>query len=312
MTAVFPAPAARKPFDGKVLLQADGGSTVWGFPFSTVSIGDTDNIGRPDTIDGGGNIHIEAPGVRMGTLDFVTPFMPDRAVNTFLTAAAGARTGGQLTPFVANIVPYNGGGVQKMTGIWVSRVSIVGRFAVPGMQSMVQLRISALVFDIDNYYSAPTLMAPGTTGLNGAGAASFAAISFTDGQASPATYDGIRSFSWTADNGLTPDPSIIVPASRICGGAVPSSLRGAITLEQLSNPTNPLPSVRGNYGLAITIPTGDETHSMVLTSSMSRDGSALNMVPTDFIGRGQLYALFGTTSTPATTTAAHPFAASYA
>lgn len=311
MTQVFATPGARKAFDGQVLLSLDGGATVWAFPMATIAVSDSDNVSRPDVIDANGAVHVEMPGVRSGSLDFVCPLMPDRAVHTFLTAAVGPRTNGQLTPFVANLIPYGGGDVQKFTGVWFSRISITARFSLGGQQSAVSLRASAMVFDIDNYFAAPTLVAPATAGKNGAGAASFSNCSFSDGAASsPTIYDEIRSFSWTADNGMTPDPSIIVPASRIAGGAVPSSLRGAVTLEQLTGPTNPLPAVRGNYPLSITIPTGDGTHALTLANAVSRDGSSLNLVPNDFIGRGQLYSLFGNQASNGT--GSFLFVASYA
>jgi hypothetical protein len=296
MAQSFPVSTGRKGFGGIILLSVDGGSTVWGFPYFTLAVGETYNVSRPSVIDGSDSNHIEIPGVRMGSLDFVCPVMPDRAVHSFLTAACGPRTNGYLPPFVCNIIPYGGAGVQKATGIFFTRISIGAVSSMGGQQSAVQMRASAMVFDIDNFYGAPTLTTPTSVGSNGAGAASFSACSFQDGGSTPASYDGIRSFSVTFDNGMTADPAIVSQANRIAAGGVPSSIRGAITLEQDAAPTNPLPAIRGAAGFTITIPTGDETHSMKLALNASRDGSTLNLVPEAMIGRGQLYALFGKTA----------------
>ena len=305
MSAVFNYTPQPKAFDGIVLLAVDGGATVWAFPNASCSLSDSDNISRPSLIDSSEIAHIEVPGLRMGSLSFACPLMPDRAVDSFLNAAHGPRTNQTLTPFVYNIIPYGGGGIIKGTGVWFGRTTISGSFGVGGAQAMNVMRCSAMVMDVDNVLGAPTLAAPAVVGKNGLGASSFDNSSFTNSGAT--TYDKIRSYSMTVDNSLSVIPGISDPVNRIGAGCQVGDLRGAFTLEQLESPTNAVPGVRGQYPFTLALPTGDRSHKLSLDLSTSRDGSNLSLVPTDFIGRGQLYSIFGTNAGNTTGTAGMPW-----
>ncbi len=290
MATVFPLGGGTpKAFDGTILLALDGGNTVWAFPGLSIQVSDTDNIARPDVIDASEISHVEIPGIRMGSISFALPLMPDRSVHTFLAAAFGARAGQQLTPFVINIIPYGGGSVLAATGIWFSRFTVAGSFGTNGQQSMNMVRVSALVMDIDNIYGAPTLAAPAGVGTNGLGVSSFTNSSFSGA----AAYDKIRSYSLTFDNQLSVVPGIANAAQRLAAGCQPGTLRGALTLEQLANPVSPLPGSRGQYPFLLKLPTGDNSKAMTINTNASRDGSSLSLVPTDFIGRGQLFSIYG-------------------
>jgi len=289
--SIFPFTASPKAFDGTVLLAVDGGATVWAFPGASVQASDTDNISRPDAIDVSEISHIEVPGVRMGSLSFAAFLMPDRAVDTFLTAAFGVRTNQQLAPFIVTVIPNSGAPAQSYSGVWFSRVTVAGSFSTSGQQAMNMLRLSAMIMDPDNVYGAAALVAPATAGLNGLGASSFANSSFGSGTLA---YDKLRSYSLTLDNQLSVIPGIVNPVARLAAGCQPGTLRGALTLEQLANPVNPLPGTRGSYPFAMKLPTGDGSKKLGINLNISRDGSSENLVPNDFISRGQLYSVFGT------------------
>ena len=290
--SVFPFSVSPKSFDGTVLLSVDGGTTTWAFPGASIQISDTDNIGRPDAIDASAISHIEVPGVRMGSLSFAAYLMPDRSVDTFLNAAFGQRTNQQLAPFIYTLIPNNGAAPIMGTGVWFSRVTIAGSFGTSGQQAMNLVRLSAIIIDVDNFYAAAALAPPALVGLNGLGASSFDNSSFTNGTA--LAYDKIRSYSLTFDNQLSIIPGIANTGARIAAGCQPGTLRGALTLEQLQNPANPLPGVRGQYPITLKLPTGDGSKKLVINTNVSRDGSTESLVPTDFNARGQLYSVFGT------------------
>ena len=303
--SIFPYTASPKAFDGTVLLALSGGTTTWAFPGASIQISDTDNISRPDAIDASEISHIEVPGVRMGSLSFAAFLMPDRAVDTFVTAAFGIRANQQLVPFTLTVIPNSGAPAQSYSGVWFSRVTLAGSFGASGQQAMNMIRLSATIMDIDNVYSAPQLAPPATAGLNGLGASSFNNSSFGNGTVN---YDKIRSYSLTFDNQLSVVPGIVNSAARIAAGCQPGPLRGALTLEQLANPVAPLPGTRGLYPFALTLPTGDNSKKLGINLNISRDGSNENLVPNDFISRGQLYSVFGTNAN----TAGWLFATSYA
>lgn len=294
MASAFPFSASAKAFDGTVLLSVDGGTTVWAFPGANVQITDTDNIGRPDVIDASEISHIEVPGVRMGNLSFAAYLMPDRGFDTFLTAAFGARTNQQLTPFIYTIIPSGGAAAMSGTGLWFSRVTVAGSFGISGQQAMNMIRLSATIIDVDNVYAATALTAPATVGLNGLGASSFDNSSVTNGAATPVVYDKIHSYSLTLDNQLAVIPGIVNQGARLAAGCQPGPLRGALTLEQLANSAFPLPGVRGQFALSLRLPTGDNSKKFTINTNVSRDGSSENLVPNDFISRGQIYSVFGT------------------
>ena len=310
MAAVFPASVAPKAFDGLLLLSVDGGATVWALPNASCVITDSDNISRPSLMDSSEIIHNEVPGIRMGTLSVAAPIAPDRGIDTFLSAAHGPRTGQGLTPFIYNILPYNGGGLIKGTGLWIGRTTLYGQFGVSGQQAMNMLRFSGQVADVDNVFLAPTLVAPAVAGKNGLGLSSFATFSATNSGAT--NYKPLRSFSLTLDNALSVIPGIIDTTNRLCAGCQPGQLRGALTLEQLAGAPSPLPGARGLYPFTLAMKTGDGTKTLSIDLSTSRDGSSQNMVPEDFIARGQAYSLFGTNAGNSTGTAGWLYVATYA
>ncbi len=289
--SIFPYSSAAKAFDGTVLLAQEGNPLVWAFPGASIQISDTDNISRPDVIDASEISHIEVPGIRMGSLSFAAFLMPDRGVDTFLTAAFGIRTNQQLAPFTLTIIPNSGAPAQSYSGVWFSRVTVAGSFGTSGQQAMNMIRLSAMIIDPDNVYGAPALAAPATAGLNGLGASSFASSSFGSGTVA---YDKLRSYSLTLDNQLSVIPGIVNPVARLTAGCQPGTLRGALTLEQIANPVTPLPGSRGLYPFSMKLPTGDGSKKLGINLSISRDGSSENLVPNDFISRGQLYSVFGT------------------
>ncbi len=302
---VFPYSNSPKAFDGTILIAQDGGSIVWAFPGASAQVSDTDNIGRPDVIDASELSHVEVPGIRMASLSFAAYLMPDRGFDTFLAAAFGPRTNQQLAPFIVMLIPSSGAAPQMMTGVWFSRVTIAGSFGTAGQQAVNLVRLSAMVMDPDNVYAATALASPAGIGLNGLGVSSFDNSSFGNGSVS---YDKIRSYSYTLDNQLSVIPGVVNPAFRLAAGCQPGTLRGALTLEQLANPAVPLPGIRGQYPLVLKLPTGDGSKKLTINTNVSRDGSTENLVPTDFIARGQLYSVFGTN----TLTGGWLFSTSYA
>ncbi len=296
MATVFPLSGGvtTKAFDGLVLLSLDGGSTVWAFPGLSVQVSDSDNISRPDVIDASEISHVEIPGVRLGSLSFSFPLMPDRNVNSFLLAAFGQRLNQSVTPFIINIIPSGGDAVLAATGLWFSRITFSGAFGTSGQQAVNLVRVSAVVIDPDNLYGGGALAAPAGVGANGLGASSFVQSSFGNGGGT--TYDKIRSYSLTFDNQLSIVPGMSNAAARLAAGCQVGTLRGALTLEQLAHPASPLPGVKGLYPFALRLPTGDGTKALTINANTSRDGSSLSLVPTDFIGRGQLYSVYGTST----------------
>lgn len=311
MTQLFPNPTARMAYDGLVLLQQDGPvGQVYAFPNTSVRFNKGENNAYPASIDANAIMHMKALGVKMGALSMSFNLQIDRRIDTFLTAGFGPRTNGQLTPWVMNIIPYNGATPVKATGVWFSDFGMSGRYGTRGDDQLITCNLSAMVMDPDNFYGAGTLTAPATAATAGLGLSSFSQMGFNDGQASGAVYDAVRSFGFSLSNGLRPQPSMLNAANRIGAGCVPSMIRGGLSILQIDGATTATPQAAGKYPYQLTLPSGDGTKTLKIDASVSYDANGKSLLPEDFTNSGINYTLFST-SAGATATAVWPFTTTY-
>ena len=106
-------------------------------------------------------------------------------------------------------------------------------------------------------------------------------------------------------------PAMKDTTNRIAAGCTPGPISGSCTVNQLIGATNAIPLAAGTYPFQAKLPTGDLVHTLKLDTSLSWDGKSRPLIPEDFNTLQANYTLFSI-STGATTTAAWPFASSYA
>jgi hypothetical protein len=311
MSQIYVPGNGRMGFSGAAVFALDGASPGASVAFANqrVVFNKNSNNSYPDLIDAVAFQVSKVPGVRMGQIQITGVVQPDRGFHTFLNSAFGPRTAGQLSPWLMNLIPYSGGTVIKAAGIWWSTIRLYSAFALGGGQQMLFFVLSGLCFDPDNTLGAPTLSVPGYVGAQGAGIAPFSRHTFNND--SSTVYDLIRAYDMMLTNRLQVIPAIKDPVNRLAAGAQPGTIGGALTLGQLKGATTPIPLTDGSYPIDVLAPTGDGTHTLTLAGSWSYDSEAQSYQPTDFIGEGGSYTLFGT-SAGATATAVNPFVASYA
>ncbi|MBV9850470.1 MAG: hypothetical protein JO250_12420 [Armatimonadetes bacterium] len=303
----YPLPTGRLGFDGEMILgQSVGGAnptTVWGFPQLTYRVDKDDNIYRPQVADANSNNHLEAFGMRTGTLEFTCPLLLDRGMIAWFNAATAPAT--RANPFDVTVIPYNGAAARTYPFVWFRRVTISGQAAVDGRTSMVMLQAQAMILDPDNIEGVAALTAPASLGTSGAGITPFSKCTLTDG-ATPTPNDyKMNQFSVTLDNQARVSPTTIDPVNRISEGAVMGPQMGAFTARQNVGAANVLPAVAGHYPFTLTLPTGDATHAATLVLATSHDRSTLPLVPDDFVRNSEIYSLFSPASGSALLTATY-------
>ena len=310
MAQIFIQGAARMSYDGVALFAQDAVTlgTVFAPADTRIEFMQTTNNGYPDLVDGVGILVNKVPGVNIGQLRVSGVVHPDRGFHTFVNQRFGPRTGGLLLPDMMNLVPYSGGTAIGATGVYWESIRLSSSFSVQGGQQVVSFVATALVLDPKNFYAAATLTTPTYVGTAGAGIAPFVRASFNNDGAT--TYDLIRSVDFAMSNGMQIQPAIKSTSQRIAAGCTPGVIKGALTLTQLGGAANPVPQTDGTYPIDMVLPTGDGTHTLTVATSMSYDSGSTVASPTDFLGKGVNYSLFGL-SAGSTTTAAFPIVASY-
>jgi hypothetical protein len=312
MTQIFVQGAAREAFDGEGVFAQD----LTAGPGPSFSPGATlirttrgENNSYPDILDGAGYKINKVPGVILGAIEVYGYLQPDRGWHTFLNAAFGPRTSGQLQPWLYNLIPYAGGAARKATGVWWQRAVFSGQYDVSGEQSAIKYQLVGMVLDPDNVLTAGTLAVPAYVGVAGAGISSFDTFSATNGQATPVTYDELRAMSLMLTNALKIQPSGKPGQVRMGAGCSPGQIGGGGSLTQLAAATVPTPRASGNYPLQYNLPTGDNTHRLVLDGSFSYDSTGTPYAPTEFNQDAVNYSLFATSA--GATSGVWPIVASY-
>jgi len=314
MTQFFAPGLARRGFDGEVVWQTDpssGSGVAYAFANDTAGIITDDNRDYPDAVDNSGLTHISIPGMIDAVISASGCIHPDRAFHTFLNSAFGVRTGGQLVPWVQSFIPYGGAAQVKSAGIWWNQIVIASAYAKRGAAQRLSYGLAGVCADPKNASAVTDLTIPSVAGSNGAGAASFIQCSFTDGQVSPVTYDNIRAFKLTLNNGLLPQPASKNRTARIGNGFTPGTLKGTLSVIQNKGATQAIPRTAGIYPFQINIPTGDGTHTLTIDLSLSYDSDGQSVAANDFSPDAISYNVFGTAA-GATTTAGWNMIASYA
>ena len=289
--ARFTLPSARFGFDGYLSLALWTGaalSAIWQFPYASVAFNKSDNQYRPPSGDASANMHLENPGLRVGTLEFAVPLLLDRGAIAFLQAATQQATRG--LPFQMSFLPFSGGGVQNAGNIFIRQVRLNGATAVDGRTSMVMLQITAWVLDPDNAQGLTPLALPQTAGTSGAGITSFMRSSLTDQAQTPNDYR-MTQFSYVHDNNMTVSPTR-VPGQRLSEGGIPGQRMGDFSVAQDLNAVNTLPAALGHYDFTLNLPTGDLTHTATLTVHTSFNDQSLPVAPDALVRSGRGYALF--------------------
>ncbi|BDI29400.1 hypothetical protein CCAX7_14510 [Capsulimonas corticalis] len=308
--ADFVAPLGHEGYDGVLLFQQVGDTTVYAFEGTNIRENISENAGYVKTIDGASRLHNRVLGIVLGSLTFDFVLGVDRRLDQFLNKAFGPRSTAK-NAWAINIIKYGGATPIKAGGVWFQDYTEGASFGVRGEDQLIGCNLRAVICDPHDTIGAPTLAAPATVGTNGVGLSTFGNMSFTDGQVSPTIYDYIESYNYSLHNNLAQVKAMKDPVNRIGAGFLLGMLDGNIALTQTDGaPTNPLPAAVGTYPLQIISPSGDGTHSMVRDFAASYDALGLTLRPDQVNNGGRSYTIFDKAA-GATNTPAYPFIASY-
>src|ERR1035437_1423063 len=138
--------AARKSFDGQILIAQDASAlgTVYALPAARVDFTDTDGNSYTNVIDTDAYTHIKQIGLALGSIRLRFLMMPDRFVGTFFNERFGVRTSGLLFPDIMNLIPYSGASAIKLNGVFWNSVMWTGRFGTRGSDSAIYVDMTGI------------------------------------------------------------------------------------------------------------------------------------------------------------------------